>query len=473
MVPTAQLTVAVPTPIRPRAFLSRPGSPLGQKQLSPRCGSISAPDPFATRSTSSARGQLSRLTIVRVPQTKTVADAARGGGMKSSRPSLKLRTTSSPTRLSFASASFSAPNSPVQMPRPISPRPGSPSQLSSAAPYSQAPGRPLSPVLSAKLARSNSNTLHYSSGAAVQLSPKQVYDLAKVATRTSMNQSPVGYALPESFTELTDDVFLPFLDRPSEVRALISSASNARMMMHFAHILPPSNEEYYERTSCELAATIGSWCFEDFVTWLTEVSREEIEDEVWVRALRTFVLPKSEVLWEKLKSVLGIPPELDVDPHDDFTSHDVGTTVTRPKEPALNIIPIRPSSVSANHHLVGIAEDKAADGIDEILGLRITTPIAFPPSAVKNVTSAPCTRARTPYQSTIPVHSSPLAPKTRSPPKLDSTPASRMVVKNKTKPATNGGSVPVVKAHSKEAARPLFPTSFDKLGCTPALLSVR
>ncbi|KAL5513282.1 hypothetical protein ACEPAH_3680 [Sanghuangporus vaninii] len=493
---SAQCTLVKPVPRRAQArvVINRPTSPHGLKQLAARNGSVSAPDTHATRKSRPARGMISQLSIVRVPQPKLDVKAAEGGGKKLQRRQTTAtgrvsgqrpeRPSASPSRLSLTSASFSTPNSPTDVKRSLSNGASSPSRMvSAAAAFTLA-----DTAHSTAVNRRNARTL--SSCQVERLAPSQIYDLAKASLRPSTNVLPVGYTPSTLFMPLTEDIYLPFLDRPSEVFELLTRSDNKRLMVLLARILPPSptNASYYPRTSCELAATVGTWTFEDFTTWLTQVSREEIEDETWVRALRHFVLPKSEILWEHLKGMLGVPPELDVDP--DFEAEEESCE-TSAKDSALLVTPIYSSPFSSGSRLDGISEiaedrsgSRAASPTNEVVGLRIATSPSFPlspaPSRIKASRTVPSSpRSRTPAQGYAPFVSSPLAtkpvaviqPRSRSAPPqkiLFITPASTPTG------TSSGGLIPglLSKIRSKDGACPMFPTSFDKLGMQPTLLRI-
>ena len=476
---SAQFTLVKPVPRRAqtRAVVNRPVSPHSPKQVSPRNGSVSAPDPHATRTARPARSTISKLTIVRVPQVKPdVVVEEKGGKLQRRQTTANGRVSgqrsASPSRISFASSSFSAPNSPTDVKRSLSNRPASPSRLSSA-------NATFVPAHRESASKRNSGTMS-SHCPFERLAPSQIRELAKSSTRPTTNVLPAGYAPSTLFMPLEEDVYLPFLDRPTEVLELLTRSDNKKLMVLFARMLPPpsATESDYPKTSCELAATVGSWTFEDLTTWLTQVSREEIEDEDWVRALRHFVLPKSEVLWERLKGMLGVPPELDVDP--DFEGiEERSNTVPKDSSPLL-ITPIYPSSYSSGSRLGGISEiaedlptSGAASPTGEVVGLRISTSPSVPLTtasslvkAAKTVPSSP--RSRTPAQAYVPRVSSPLVPKSASisQPRPRSAPPQKNIV------STPAGLLPglLSKIRSKDLACPLFPTSFDKLGMQPPTL---
>lgn len=54
------------------------------------------------------------------------------------------------------------------------------------------------------------------------------------------------------------------------------------------------------------------WSFGTLRLWLTIVDRQTASDALWVRNARRCVLSHSELIWERLKGALGVPPELEV-----------------------------------------------------------------------------------------------------------------------------------------------------------------
>ncbi|KAL5531367.1 hypothetical protein ACEPAG_4244 [Sanghuangporus baumii] len=491
---SVQCTLVKPVPRRAqsRVVVNRVASPQSPKQLAARNGSVSAPDPHATRKSRPAPSTISKLSIVRVPQPKLDVEVAEGGGKKLQRRQTTAngrvsgqrpeRPSASPSRLSFASASFVTPNPSTDIKRSFSNRPSSPSRLASApASFTLA-----NAVQLTALERRNARSL---SCQFERLAPSQIYDLARLSLRPSTNVLPAGYA--PLFMPLSEEIYLPFLDRPSEVFELLTRSDNKKLMVLFARMLPPSpaNGSYYPRTSCELAATVGTWTFEDFITWLTQVSREEIEDEVWVRALRHFVLPKSEILWERLKGMLGVPPELDADP--EYEGFEEEGDKSQAKDSALLITPIYTSPFSSGPRLDGISEiaedfsgSRAASPTNEAIGLRIATGPSFPlspaPSRIKSARTVPSSpRSRTPAQGYAPLVSSPLVPKAvaGSQARPRSAPPQKIIVITPASTPTGTSSSGIFpgllsKIRSKDLACPMFPTSFDKLGMQPTLLRI-
>jgi hypothetical protein len=55
------------------------------------------------------------------------------------------------------------------------------------------------------------------------------------------------------------------------------------------------------------------WSFAQLEYWVKQVDRDIAPDEVWVGLIRRCVLYRSELIWERIKGALGVPPELDPD----------------------------------------------------------------------------------------------------------------------------------------------------------------
>lgn len=57
----------------------------------------------------------------------------------------------------------------------------------------------------------------------------------------------------------------------------------------------------------------ATWTYAELENWLKNVPREAVDDISLVRKARGCILPRSELIWERIKGALGIPPELDID----------------------------------------------------------------------------------------------------------------------------------------------------------------
>lgn len=422
--------LVIPTPVKSNFTLrmhvnakpQRTPSTPARMPLQARKGSVSAPDPLGTRKASPPGSALSRLTLVRVPQIQTSTNEIVGRKQlkHGSRPSLE-----SPTRLCFSSASFSPP------PRTPSPggSPGSPTRRPFSPPDS--PGRPQPGFSSRQFGPSFPSS---QSQNRERLSPSQIYDLAK----SSSHPTSKGFAeVPTSFTELPDEVYLPFVDRPLEVRELLLQAKNAKVMMLLAKTIPSTSVSTGRKSIPDLAASPAKWSYEDFTSWLTAVDRCDVKDTEWVSTLRIFVLARSEVLWERIKGMLGIPPELDV---------DLSYTTSGTPDPAcdLTIHPIHPTPFTPGctpgcMELDEISEEAvcSANGRDQVLGLSLATSMSRPRPSRTN---------------SAPKRSSPLNPNSAT-----NSPENR----------------PKQFLHIKRTPCPMFPSNFANLDLEPRPLFVQ
>lgn len=139
------------------------------------------------------------------------------------------------------------------------------------------------------------------------LSPQEVYDLAVSSLQVPHPTGPskdviapagksVTQAAPRSkFIPLTSDWHLPFVDRPSEVSSLLEHPVNASIL-----------------TLVELLFTDKDQ-LSNFRRLVFETTREDTDDIEWISAIRTVLKPRSEILWSRLKTILGVPPDLDDD----------------------------------------------------------------------------------------------------------------------------------------------------------------
>lgn len=150
-----------------------------------------------------------------------------------------------------------------------------------------------------------------------KLSPEKLVELV----RTSCNPRPAGTSAPlptpVSFRPLPDDVYLPFIDRPGEVATLIATQPSSKLFALLSQTFPPDARASASANPSAATPSIDSdptkWTYAELENWLRKVPREEVEDAVWVRKARKCILPRSELIWERIKGALGIPPELDTD----------------------------------------------------------------------------------------------------------------------------------------------------------------
>lgn len=265
------------------------------RSLSPRRrGSMAAPDPFGTFP-DTERTMTSTLHIVKSPLHIAVQEAAdKTKRLTRSRSRTHSGGITGP-RISFAFSGFSSaspqrelssgPRSPIEPTRPVSP----------------VSGKPLFP-------RSNSFT-NVSMLSQTPLTPIQVYDFAQQCNHPQSRPStPVGPtslpSSPVSFTPLPESHLLPFLDRPREVKDLLSRPVTSRLFILLAQTFPV-------RTPAANDADPASWTYSQLEHWLTQTGRDKVGDVEWVQKAKLCISARSELIWERVKAALGVPPELD------------------------------------------------------------------------------------------------------------------------------------------------------------------
>jgi len=322
-----------------------------QRKLSVRRGSVSASDPFgqhATLNHDPNRSSSSTLTIVRVldPSPPTGAPQSNGTApmnlseppapvlhRRSLRHSGSTSTNvdgSSTGRLSFAFSSF-APN----------PSASASSSASSTAAATSPSRRASSPSTSPRLRSSSPQFTRRQSASGSSpfskpnLSPEQLVDLARQSTSPRYVPPPIStpsiphipvlanpmgssnpaagtITAPATFTPLPDDIYLPFVDRPIEVTQLLSTHPTTKLLSLLAQTFPRTQSPENINDSM-FSADPTKWAFGTLRLWLTIVDRQTASDALWVRNARRCVLSHSELIWERLKGALGVPPELEVD----------------------------------------------------------------------------------------------------------------------------------------------------------------
>lgn len=322
-----------------------------QRRFSSRRGSASASDPFnvhADLNHNSNRVSSSTLTIVRVPSAQTPSPISlhepptspilsqrrlhrRPGSSAANTPSPQPPADPTPqsSRLSFAFSSFSgtgpAPGGPStgcnrdRAPSPSSSprlRPSSP-RLSTSSPFSPKPR--LTPEQLVDLARQSTSPRSLAQAASTPLSvPVSPVALSgsPVLLPHSPTTQPQPQTAPATFTPLPEDIYLPFIDRPSEVASLINSPPDAKLFALLAQTFGAKKDTDanvpLEQPS-DLPIDPAEWTYHHLVFHLTKVDRDVAPDTIWAYAARKCIISRSELIWERVKGALGIPPELDID----------------------------------------------------------------------------------------------------------------------------------------------------------------
>ncbi|KAI0642120.1 hypothetical protein C8Q79DRAFT_918387 [Trametes meyenii] len=450
-------------------------SPNGRaRRLSARRGSVAAADPWGEHhdvNMNPTRSLTSRLTIVRVPHAD-VEEPPRRHRRHGSNASLNSNASGKSDgpggRLSFAFTSFSPSGSA-----------GSPS------------GRPASPQGSPRMRPASPSASRFSGSfpSHSKLSPEQIVDIA----RTSVNPrsplpSPGGPLAhqhapsPVSFTPLPESIYLPFIDRPEEVTALIQALPNARLFALLQQTFPADARaamgSQYEASNA--SPDPKDWTFADLEYWLKKVDRDVADDVTWIRKTRRCIMAHSELIWERVKGALGVPPELDVEEEglrlpqgEPLTSASLDSAVFEPDSP---VVPQDPTEESVGEEILiepvfanqtpphgptepagGLGSslsdlreedenetgaEKAEEDLPEIQGLRFTTS----PSAPMPLSDHPLTMSPTVGLGSPAVH----------------------------QPLTMPGSqsdrdLPYDVLHDRGPGHPLFPSNFTQLSLNPTL----
>lgn len=229
--------------------------------------------------------------------------------------------------------------------------------FTSFSPQGSQGGRPVSPSGSPRLRPSSPSASRFPSSALpghTKLSPEQLLDLARTSVNPRSPLASPGGPLSGhiqsltpstvSFTALPDSIYLPFIDRPAEVAALIHSHPNARLFALLQQTFPPdaraSISSDYE--ALKTSPDSKEWTFADLEYWLTKVSRDVEDDVHWIRKTRRCVMTHSELIWERVKGALGVPPELDMEDEGQdeaavpLTTETVDSNVFEPDSPVVS-----------------------------------------------------------------------------------------------------------------------------------------
>jgi hypothetical protein len=240
-----------------------------------------------------------------------------------------------------------------------------------------------------------------------RLSPDQLISLAQQScnpqsTPVSPHPHTPGGSLAgtsgsghNSFTAIPDDVYLPFVDRAHEVRALFTSPQpGARLLALLAQTFQPQSASGSPVTGDAVFETDPrQWSFAQLEYWVKQIDRDIAPDEVWVGLIRRCVLYRSELIWERIKGALGAPPELDPDgfEEDPFTidkpvvfknlksdlSSDFAARFTESPSPDLDIEPQpTPDHVSESNVSASAGDSPVATLLSIEPVLMTTSPVA-------------------------------------------------------------------------------------------------
>lgn len=297
-------------------------NPIDIRRLSARRGSLSAADPFG-KNNHLNRASSSILTIVRVaspPPSPSIA--------LQDPPQRRLQPRRIPeppsARLSFAFSSFAsgpAPGGPANSQPSPSSSPSSSPRVRAASPHRHSFHKPrLTPDQLLDLARQSTSPRPFQPHSPSSASHSPVLhprSHSPFRPASPQQQPPPQQATaPATFISLPDHIYLPFIDRPSEVAALISQPPSAKLFSLLAQTFPAD-----PNPSPEFPKDPAKWSYTHLQAWLTQVDRAVAPDSLWVLYARRAILFHSELIWERIKGALGVPPELDVDLTDDLDDH--------------------------------------------------------------------------------------------------------------------------------------------------------
>ncbi|KAF8515337.1 hypothetical protein BU17DRAFT_93618 [Hysterangium stoloniferum] len=333
------------------------------RRVATRKGSIAAPDPLARHaSADTPRKVKSRLTIIRAPQepladeipTITLGKPRLPPSEYKTNSSLKLRHADGaeakqrPTRLSFAKSRRS-------------------------------PGPQYSP-------KSRSNSFGARGTPLIRrptLAAQQICDLAASSLTAASKVSPTTPNAPSLFRPIPASYYLPFLDRPEEVSLLLDYSSNALLMTLISRTFPshlrapPASDPSIDTEHTDPT----QWSYPALSSYIRTCPREVASDMEWVGKVRTCIRVRSELMWERLREILGVPPELDeVDPchvddlaelSENHEEHEEAADVDawlRPGWPAqVHMVASPATMTSPGMETIGESDEEAECGGDAIL----------------------------------------------------------------------------------------------------------
>ena len=259
--------------------------------LSARRGSVSAPDPFGER-THLLRPSSSTLTIVRLPSAPAVHEPQKLPGRR-----FAISFSQSQPRQESRTSPSSSPSSSPRI------RPSSPHRFSQ--------GIIGKPRLSAEQVVELARQAKAAPGSSPQ-SPVQSHRPQSPPTHSPT--SSVSQPQPATFTPLPDDIFLPFIHRAEEVSQLISGPPTVKLFSLLRQAFNNISDDDREAPSGDPA----QWSNSQLLHHLTKVDRDVCSDADWVFAARKCIVSHSELIWERVKAALGVPPELDVEDPEEF-----------------------------------------------------------------------------------------------------------------------------------------------------------
>ena len=305
-----------------------------RRSLSTRRGSVTASDPYGQHihlNHEPGRSTSCKLSIVRVlspppiqleqpPQSAghrrhihrdNHRRAGSGGNVQGGSP-----------RMSFASASFAAPGSPTAL------RPSSPT-------HHRHHNRAGSHGLDSK-PRLNADQL-----LALPQESTSPRTPAPLSSPNLIGSAPTMHTSPANFMPLADDVYLPFVNRAEEVSALFSGPPCSKLLHLLSQTFagsPATTPADGRPEDAVFDLDPKRWSAPQLAYWLKKVDRDRAPDDIWVSRTRRCILEHSELIWQRIKGALGVPPELDYDVDEDEAASSRGETSDAVATPDTNAV---------------------------------------------------------------------------------------------------------------------------------------
>ena len=122
---------------------------------------------------------------------------------------------------------------------------------------------------------------------------------------------------PAIFRPMPDEVYLPFIDRPAEVTALLNEQPTSRLFHLLKALFPPAMRqsrsvppEQGEEGVEEATDDPKKWTFERLSDHLMKTTRPPVDDKTRADTAHPCIGGRSEALWERFKGALDVPAEL-------------------------------------------------------------------------------------------------------------------------------------------------------------------
>ncbi|KAJ9122271.1 hypothetical protein QFC22_001691 [Naganishia vaughanmartiniae] len=115
---------------------------------------------------------------------------------------------------------------------------------------------------------------------------------------------------PMDYLEMSDDCFLPYVDRPTEVAELLELPSSYDLLEVIRPTFPTESVAKSSDPEAWRLVKPEEWTWDEFRNGHLMVSRAESDDFDWIRKARQAIRARSECLWERFGLLLGVDPEM-------------------------------------------------------------------------------------------------------------------------------------------------------------------